>query len=185
MNCKWIYIERVNQRIRSNEYLLYKHSLWIGYLFFKWNFAMNCSNHRLRTPSGIFGQFISTYFGTVSPLSIFSINQPSFLQKKLSLYILIPNIYLGWGFEFGLQRFMGFNHCVSVVRGKGSFFSETAMRFLNLQRNIPNHYPSLEIWMSCLLLWAGNSNSKFRIVICNIIFGDWTNNSHFLKKSYL
>ena len=52
---------------------------------------------------GIFGRFISTYFGTVSPLSVFSINQP-FFYKKLSLYIQIPNIYLGLGFEFGQQR---------------------------------------------------------------------------------
>ena len=38
----------------------------------------------------IFSQFISTHFGTVSPLSMFSINQPLFLQK-LSLYIQISN----------------------------------------------------------------------------------------------
>ena len=31
---------------------------------------------------GIFGLFINTHFGTVSPLSMFSINQPLFLQKK-------------------------------------------------------------------------------------------------------
>ena len=37
---------------------------------------------------GIFGRFISTHFGTVSPLFMFSINQPLFLQK-LSLYIQI------------------------------------------------------------------------------------------------
>ena len=36
--------------------------------------------------SGIFGQIISTYFGTVSPLSMFSIIQPSFLQKTKPLY---------------------------------------------------------------------------------------------------
>ena len=29
----------------------------------------------------------------------------------------------------------------------------------------PNHYLELEIWISCLLLWAGISNFKFRIVI--------------------
>ena len=58
---------------------------------------------------GIFDQFISTHFGTVSPLSIISINQPLFLQK-LSFNIQIPNIYLGLGlefefeFEFGPQR---------------------------------------------------------------------------------
>ena len=54
---------------------------------------------------GILGQTISTHFGTVSPLSMFSIIPPVFLQK-LSLYIHIPNIYLGLGFEFefGPQR---------------------------------------------------------------------------------
>jgi hypothetical protein len=40
---------------------------------------------------GVFGQFISIHFGTVSPLSIFLINQPLFLQK-LSLYIQIFGI---------------------------------------------------------------------------------------------
>ena len=51
-----------------------------------------------------FGQFNSTHFGTVSPLSMFSIKKPLFLQKKLSLHIRIPNNYLGLGFEFGMQR---------------------------------------------------------------------------------
>ena len=49
---------------------------------------------------GTFGRFISTDFGTLSPLSMFSINQPLFLQ----IYIQIRNIHLGLGFEFGLQR---------------------------------------------------------------------------------
>ena len=55
---------------------------------------------------GIFGQFISTHFGTDSLLSMFSINQPLFLKKKLSFFIQISNIYLGLGFEFefGLQK---------------------------------------------------------------------------------
>jgi hypothetical protein len=52
---------------------------------------------------GIFGQTISTHFGTVSFLSMFSIIQPLFSQK-LSLYINIPNINLGLGFEFGPKR---------------------------------------------------------------------------------
>jgi hypothetical protein len=34
----------------------------------------------------IFGQTISTHFGTVSPLSKFSIIQPLFLQKPKPLY---------------------------------------------------------------------------------------------------
>jgi hypothetical protein len=35
---------------------------------------------------GIFGQTISTHFGTVSPLSMFSIIQPLFLQQTKPLY---------------------------------------------------------------------------------------------------
>ena len=57
---------------------------------------------------GIFGQFICIHFDTLSPLSMFSINQPLFLQKELSLYVYIqiPNIYLEleFEFEFGPQR---------------------------------------------------------------------------------
>ena len=49
-------------------------------------------------------QLSALIFGTVSPLSMFSIIQPLFLQKTLSLYTHIPNIYLGLGFEFGPQR---------------------------------------------------------------------------------
>jgi hypothetical protein len=40
----------------------------------------------------IFGQLISPHFGTVSPLSMFSINQPLFLQKTKPSY---PNLNLG------------------------------------------------------------------------------------------
>ena len=46
---------------------------------------------------GIFGRTISTHFFTVSSLSMFSIIQPS-------LYVQLPDIYLGVGFEFGPQR---------------------------------------------------------------------------------
>jgi hypothetical protein len=35
---------------------------------------------------GIFSQFISTHFGSVSTMSLFSINQPFSLQKTKSLY---------------------------------------------------------------------------------------------------
>ena len=62
----------------------------------------------------IFGRTISTHFGTVSPLSIFSIF--NHFYKKLCLYIPIPNIYLRLGFEFELQRIRVFSHRVSVVR---------------------------------------------------------------------
>jgi hypothetical protein len=35
---------------------------------------------------GLTGQFISTHFGSVNPLSMFSNNQPLFLQKTEPLY---------------------------------------------------------------------------------------------------
>ena len=91
------------------------------FLFFSWSYFHK--RHGLRTPNeaffhrspkllgldrqfwadkfwdiwGIFGRFNSTHFGTVSP----SVPCPCFLlvnqyfYKKLSLYIQIPNIYLG------------------------------------------------------------------------------------------
>ena len=46
----------------------------------------------------ILGQFISTHFVTVRPLSIFSINQ-------LSLYIQILNIIWDWDLNLGPQRY--------------------------------------------------------------------------------
>ena len=52
---------------------------------------------------GIFDQTISIHFGAVSPLSMFSIIQPLFLQRTKPLYSH-SNIYLGLGFEFGPQR---------------------------------------------------------------------------------
>ena len=56
---------------------------------------------------GIFAQFISTHFGTVSPLSMFFFNQSLFLQNTEPLYPN-SNIHLGsvfeFKFEFGLHR---------------------------------------------------------------------------------
>ena len=45
---------------------------------------------------GVFKWFISTHFGTVSPLSMVSINQPLFLQKTKPLY-LNPKYLFGIG----------------------------------------------------------------------------------------
>ena len=45
---------------------------------------------------GIFSQTISTYFGTVSPLSMFSIIQSLFIQKTKPLYPH-PNYLFGIG----------------------------------------------------------------------------------------
>ena len=53
------------------------------------------------------------------------------------------------------------------------------------KKDVPNHYPELDIWISFLLLWAGISSSKFRIMIWNIFlrFGDLKNKLHSLKKA--
>ena len=51
----------------------------------------------------------------ISPCPCFLLFNHSF-YKKLSLYIHIPNIYLGLGFEFWLQRII--SHRVSVVRAE-------------------------------------------------------------------
>ena len=65
---------------------------------------------------GIFGRFISTHFGTMSPLSMFSINRSLFLQKVKPLY---PNPeYLFWiGILIWAAKNYEFSHHVSVIRG--------------------------------------------------------------------
>ena len=96
------------------------------YLYFKiWNFV-KLANHRMtytRQKSrtfglgqtnwadkfwgiwGIFGLIISPWFGTVSPLSMFSIIQPLLLQKTKPLY---PNSKYLYGFGFGFEfEFVG------------------------------------------------------------------------------
>ena len=60
-----------------------------------------------------FGAF--GHFGTVSPLSMFSINLFLFLQKTKPVYILIPNIYLGLGFEFGPTGYQAYPAKVTPV----------------------------------------------------------------------
>ena len=50
---------------------------------------------------------------------------------------------------------------------------------------IPKNYPDLEIWISCLPIWAGISNFKLRIVFWNDFFGrlgGLKNKSHFFWK---
>ena len=51
---------------------------------------------------GIFGRTISTHFGTVS-LCFPLFNH--YFYKNLSLYIQLPNIYLGLGFNLGCKKF--------------------------------------------------------------------------------
>jgi hypothetical protein len=48
----------------------------------------------------ISGRFISTHFGTVSPLSMFFMNQPLFIQKTKPLY---PNPKFIWDWDLNLN----------------------------------------------------------------------------------
>ena len=50
---------------------------------------------------GIFGQTISTYFGTVSLLPVFSIIQTLFLQKNLA-FISTSQLFI-WDWDFDLN----------------------------------------------------------------------------------
>ena len=67
-----------------------------------WAWADKLGRQIGQVNSGAFGVF-SAKLSVVSPLSMFLIIQPLFLQK-LRLYIHIPNIYLGLGFDFGPQK---------------------------------------------------------------------------------
>ena len=55
----------------------------------------------------IFGQFISTHFGTVGSMSMFFINQPLF-QQNTKLLALYPNPQKYLRIEFGPERFRSF-----------------------------------------------------------------------------
>ena len=105
--------ERSNSQNNLNLNLLLSHApieiQWTKYLpcFKNWNHKVKITDYRrsmnfssksqtfglgqkiwadkFRGIFSIFGQLISPHFGTVSPLSMFSINQSLFLQK-LSLY---------------------------------------------------------------------------------------------------
>ena len=47
------------------------------------------------------------------------------------------------------------------------FFQKVRCVFQITKINTPNHYPELEIWITLLLLWVGNSKFKLTIVIWN------------------
>ena len=51
-----------------------------------WAWADKFGRYILGHLGYIFGQFINTHFGTVTPLSMFSIDQPFFLKKTNPLY---------------------------------------------------------------------------------------------------
>ena len=62
---------------------------------------------------GIFGPFISNHFGNVSSLSMFSINQPLFLQETKALYSN-PKFF-GIGIRIWAAKDLGFSHRVRAV----------------------------------------------------------------------
>ena len=88
-----------------------------------------------------------------------------------------------WKFEFS-RPFV-----LSNILLKVAFFRKwDSFLYLPIsQKNYSKNYPELEIWISCLLIWAGISNFKLRIVFWNNVFGrlgDLKNESHFLKKRH-
>ena len=97
---------------------------------------------------GILVQTFGTHFGTLSPLSMFFIIQPIFLQK-LDLYIHIPNIYLGLGLELDFVR-------VSVVRGC-KLVNAFKLCCNNLPSHLNDHQSSKKFdYTSSYLLEGGN-----------------------------
>ena len=85
------------------------HGLWTpNGAFFHWNQELLGLGRRIgQINSGAFGVFLAELS---APILVQWVPCPCFplfhhyFYKKLSLYIHIPNIYLGLGFEFGLQR---------------------------------------------------------------------------------
>ena len=71
---------------------------------------------------------------------------------------------------------------------KVAFFQKVRFVFQISKKITPNHYPELEIWISCLLWWAGISNFKFRIVIWSKSFlkiWRFEKRTSFSEKSHL
>ena len=108
---------------------IYDRALSFTYTTIFIQFLRSCVHHGLRTPNEAFfhwnselmglsrqiGEINSRAFGVFSaklslPILVQWVPCPCFplfnhyFYKKLSLYIHIPNIYLGLGFEFGPQR---------------------------------------------------------------------------------
>ena len=71
---------------------------------------------------GILGQTISTHFGTVSSLSMFSIMQPLFLKKTKPLHPM-PNLF-GSGILIWAANNFRFSLPTSVVRGMYLFLEK-------------------------------------------------------------
>ena len=73
------------------------------------NFVAHTYNHGLRMPNKAFFQQnhkllgLGRQFGQID-FGAFGVFSANYFNKKLSLYIQIPNIYLGLGVEFRLQR---------------------------------------------------------------------------------
>ena len=69
---------------------------------------------------------------------------------------------------------------------KGVFFSESVIHFSKLQNKYSKSLLILSLkfeYLSCLLLWVGKSNFKFRIVIWNIFLEIWQRHRTFWKEA--
>ena len=118
------------------------------------------------------------------------------ISPKLLLSIKIFNsFFFDFHFDFcfhlqQLQIFLFTNVFKSTVcfltLFKGGFFSESVIRFSDLQikkKNIPKNYPDLEI--SGLMLLARNLNFKLRIVFWKFPFWRFEKHIALSEKSHL
>ena len=84
--------------------------------------------------------------------------QPISVLKSFLLYKLQLQVSANYSF----RPKPGFGRSLKVAFFQKVWF---VFQISKSPKNIPKHYPELEIWMSCLLLWVGNSNSQFWILI--------------------
>ena len=98
--------------------------------FFHWNPELLGLGRQIgQINSGAFGVF-SVKLSAPILVQCFPLFKHYF-YKKLSLYIHIPNIYLGLEFEFGLQRIWDLAFvCVCVVRGRRYTNCKTLFSYL-------------------------------------------------------
>ena len=114
------------------------------------------------------------------------------------LFFVISRRFFYKSYNFCNQHaicFSTFKICFSfqINNFKGGFLSESAMCFSNLQFSRKKIFQKTILSLkfkfpakNTLLLLAGNSNFKLRIVFWNIFFwkfGDLKNELHFLKKA--
>ena len=87
-----------------------------------------------------------------------------YFYKKLSLYIQIPNIYLGLGFEFGPQRT---RDSVSVVREHNDGLQIKWMKYNGNNLRLMLHQQCTVVWgyFSPLRIWRFRKENRKRLLL--------------------